>query len=78
MSLSLNPISLIDVEMLLLLVAVVGDAVGGTTDVVADLGTALSGEALDEAGNLLGAIELLEAHEVGSETGNVGRGCDIY
>lgn len=57
-----------------LLVAVVGDAVGGATDVVADLGTALSGKALDKAGNLRGAVELLEAHEVGSETGNVGRG----
>jgi len=78
LSLSLNPISLIDVEILLLLVAVVGDGVGGATGVVADLGTALSGEALDEAGNLLGTLELLEAHEVGSETGNVRRSCDKY
>jgi hypothetical protein len=73
LSLSLVPNSLIDAALLLLLVAVVGDAVGGAADVVANLGTALFGKALDKAGDLLGAVELLEAHEVGGETGNVGR-----
>jgi hypothetical protein len=62
--------------LLLLLVAVVGDEVGGALDVVEDLGTALLSQALDEADNLSRTVELLEAHEVGGETSNVRRGCE--
>jgi hypothetical protein len=74
--LSLVSGSLIDAAaaLLLLLVAVVGDAVGSALDVVLDLGTGLSSETLDEAGDLGRTVELLEAHEVGGETGNVRRG----
>jgi hypothetical protein len=74
--LSLVPGSLIDAAaaMMLLLVAVVGDVVGCALDIVSDLGTGLPSEALDEAGDLSRTIELLEAHEVGGETGNVRRG----
>jgi hypothetical protein len=74
LSLSLVPISLIDAATMLLLVAVVGDTVSGATDVVADLGTALLSEALDKADDLVGAVELLETHKVGGETGNVRGG----
>lgn len=63
--------------MLFLLVAVVGDAVGGVRGVVADLGTALLSKALDKADNLIGATELLEAHEVGGKTSNVRRSCEM-
>ena len=68
--------SLIDAAAALqrLLVAVVGDVAGSALDVVLDLGTSLSSEALDEAGDLSRAVELLEAHEVGGETGNMRRG----
>lgn len=56
-------------------VTVVGDEVSGALDVVLDLGASLSGEVLDERIYRGGTAGTLQGHEVGGETGNVGRGC---
>jgi hypothetical protein len=55
-------------------VAIVGNEVGGARSVVLDLSAGGGSQVLDQAGDLHGGSDALETHEVGSETGNVGRG----
>lgn len=58
-------------------VAVVGNEGRCVASVVDDLGARLLGELLDELVDLGDGGDVLEGHEVGGETGNVGRGCGL-
>lgn len=57
-----------------LLVAVVGDEAGRAPDVLENRGAGARSQVLDEGSDLVNVRDALEGHEVGSKTGNVGRG----
>ena len=56
-------------------VAVEGDEVGRVGLIASDGGTRGFGELLDEVQDIGGGVELLDAHEVGGEAGNVRASC---
>lgn len=56
-------------------VGVVGNEVGGASNVLLDSGTSLGGEVLDKAGNTVKGVDILESHQVGGKTGNMRSSC---